>query len=188
MRDEDLIREIRSGNREAVEALFDRYKALIRKMAKARFLIGGETEDLIQEGMIGLYKAIRDYDPDNERRASFSTFACLCIDRQMSQAIEASLRQKNRALNDSVPLTDSEWADMADTEEHSPEVLILENEVKDETLRRIREHLSRMENEVLDLYMDGYDYKEIARQMGKTPKSIDNAIQRIRKKAQGEAG
>ena len=105
--DRELLERSRQGDEEAVDRLLTKYKPLVLHLTRARFLIGGDRDDLVQEGMIGLLKAIRDYDPARESR--FQTFAALCIDRQISHAIEASLREKNQPLNSYVSLTDEEW-------------------------------------------------------------------------------
>ena len=161
--------------------LLEKYKPLVRSRAASRYLRGGDLDDLIQEGMIGLYKAIRDYDPKNETHASFYTFASICIDRQLLKAIEASGRQKRKTLDEAVSLTDDEWESYPDSET-IPENIVLEKEFADELLQRIHKSLSRMEKVVLDLRIRGYDYREIASILNRTPKQIDNALQRIRKK------
>ena len=181
--DSELVILAHGGNKEAVDCLLERYKKLVRKLSAARFIAGGDPDDILQEGMIGLYKAIRDFDPENDSQTSFFTFASLCINRQMVNAIEASQRQKNRALNDSVTLTEEEWDNLSGESEISPERIVLEREGKDERLEKIRKSLSLMEQAVLDLHLSGYDYREISKMLGKPPKAIDNALQRIKKKA-----
>lgn len=184
MTDEELIRLCRTDNRpDAIDYLMEKYKPLVLRLSRTRFLVGGERDDLIQEGMIGLYKAVRDYD--EEKAASFATFAALCINRQMLNAIEASTREKNRPLNDSVLFTDPEWEFEQMSGDESPERIIIAQESEREKLKRLRELLSSMEIKVLDLYLKGRDYREIAEVLGKTPKAIDNAIQRIRRKSTG---
>jgi RNA polymerase sporulation-specific sigma factor len=133
--------------------------------------------------MIGLYKAIRDYDTANARGASFFTFARLCIDRQLYRAIEATRRQKRFALNDAVSYEDEEFEKYSVSGEEDPERIFLEQENADETASRILDVLSRTEKVVFNLMLRGYSYREIADIMDRSPKSIDNAIQRIRKKA-----
>ena len=179
--DEAMVRLAQEGNEEAVDYLLTKYKPLVLKLSRARFLAGGEKEDLIQEGMIGLYKAVRDYNTDTGAR--FSTFAALCIDRQMLHAIEASLREKNQPLNNSVSLTDEEWELAGEVPSLSPESIVVGQTAFSERIARLRESLSPMENSVLDLYLDGHGYKEIARILRKEPKAIDNTFQRIRKKS-----
>ncbi len=180
LRDEEIVSLTQQGDDEAMDFLMNKYKKLVRRISSARFLLGGEQEDLIQEGMIGLYKAIRDYRPD--RNASFSTFAALCIDRQLSHAIEASLRMKNQPLNTYLPLTDDEWETAILHSKESPESMIVEQEFTAEVLRAVREKLSPMERLVLELSIAGLDYREIAKKTGKSAKSVDNALQRIRRK------
>lgn len=180
MTDEELVAQYREGKTEAVDFLMEKYKPFVRGICRARFLIGGEEEDLIQEGMIGLYKAVRDYDPSKD--ASFRTFAGLCIQRQILKAIEASLREKNRPLNDSVSLTDEEWEEQIHSEKISPEAIVLDREAETETRRKIFDSLSPLERKVLKLYLEGMNYRDIAAGLKKEPKTIDNALQRIRRK------
>ncbi|MBQ6385700.1 MAG: sigma-70 family RNA polymerase sigma factor [Lachnospiraceae bacterium] len=180
--DEELIALSHAGREGAADLLLVRYKPLVLKLSRTRFLAGGDRDDLIQEGMIGLYKAIRDYDP--ERETKFMTFAALCIDRQILRAIEASQREKNRALNDSVLLGDGEIEAGLSEAQESPENIVLLRERTDERLARLRDVLSRLEKQVLALYLEGLDYREIAERLGRTPKQTDNALQRIRRKSQ----
>ena len=147
------------------------------------FLIGGDNDDLIQEGMIGLFKADRDYQPEKE--ASFQTFARICVDRQIYNAIQNSNRQKHQPLNSYISLSQED----GENEEHlpdmwveNPESIIIDQENVRDLEQEITCTLSPMENQVLDYYLDGNGYTEIAKIMGKTPKSIDNALQRIRGK------
>jgi len=182
MTDEELVRAFRAGDEDVGDFLMEKYKPYVRSLARARFLIGGETDDLIQEGMIGLYKAIRDYEEDKE--ASFRTFAILCIGRQQSTAIESSNRNKNRPLNTYVSLSDEEReaAVFMTPNTVSPENILIGQEEAAETMKKIRGALSPMERKVLDAYLSGMDYIEIASKMEREPKSIDNALQRIRMK------
>ncbi len=168
---------------EAAMYLIEKYKPLVLRFSRARFLAGGEHEDLVQEGMIGLYKAIRDYDPS--RDTSFSSFAGLCIDRQILKAIEAYGRDKMKPLNESVGLTGDEEPFPEQTLGGDPESIVIEREAADEQLRLLRGRLSRLENQVLDLYLEGCDWHEIAARLGKSPKAVDNALQRIRRKSRG---
>ncbi len=179
-RDEELVMLYRRGNAEAVDILMDRYKLLVRRISRARFLIGGDEEDLIQEGMIGLYKAVRDYEEG--QGASFKTFAALCINRQMIKAIDASNSQKNRPLNEFVSLDAYDFDEDTGNEKNSPEHILIGQEQEREILERIRGALSPLEKRVFELYLLGQDYREIAISLDRSPKSIDNAIQRIRKK------
>ncbi len=179
--DEQLVARCREGDGDAVDFLLSKYKPYVLRFTRARFLAGGERDDLIQEGMIGLYRAIRDYDPGKEAR--FITFAGLCIDRQILRAIESSQREKNRPLNDFVSMTDEEMEQAMSGDMESPETIVLEQLGNDERLARIASRLSPLEKEVLNLYLAGLDYREIASRIGRTPKQVDNALTRIRKKS-----
>jgi len=179
--DEQLIVRMRDGDEEVAQYLLDKYKYLVRKKARAMYLVGGETDDLIQEGMLGLFKAVRDYR--EERDASFFTFARLCIDRQLYNAIQRSNRQKHRPLNSYVSLSDEEFEmELRQLSEQNPEAIIIDQENAAGMEQRIKDSLSSFENEVLKLYLEGSDYIHIAEQLDKPPKSIDNALQRIRSK------
>ena len=191
--DEQLIRDFRNGDREIMDHLMMKYKAMVRKKARARYLFGGENEDLIQEGMIGLIKAVRDYDPD--QGASFASFAELCVSRQMYSAIEASKRKKHIPLNSYVSLYDDSGQEgeerrtpLIDTIEpvrdNDPEVLYLGKKFTEVFIEQLKDTLSPLENHVLYLHLMGTDYKTIAELLGKSPKSIDNALQRIKAKAE----
>ena len=188
LKDEELIKLYRDGNEDAIDIIFERYKYLVRKKSKAMYIAGGDNDDLIQEGMIGLYKAVRDYNED--RQASFATFAGMCINRHMMSAVTASNRKKNIPLNSYVSFDAP-----ADGDEQSGtrlvEVLKPDNEQNPEYMFIDREHtrlledkivsaLSVYEKKVLDMYLEGKDYIEIAKELNKQPKSVDNAIQRIR--------
>ena len=180
--DEELIRRAQNGEKKLEEFLIDKYKGMVRKKAHAMFLIGGEQEDLIQEGMIGLFRAVRDYRPD--KNASFATFANLCVERQIYKAIEISGRQKHRPLNSYISLSEenSPLKNTEDTKQQNPEEIIIDRESTNLMQEKIKERLSPFENQVLRAYLEGKDYHQIARQMEKSPKSIDNALQRIRNK------
>ena len=189
--DEELIVRYRDGDTDAMDFIFERYKHLVRKKAKAMFLAGGDNDDLIQEGMIGLYKAIRDYNTDRE--ASFATFASMCINRQMITAVTASNRKKNMPLNTYVsydmPAGGDEDSDMRLVDilqsqtELNPEKLLIDKEHNRDLKSRLKEVLSTFEQQVLAYYLEGMDYTAIAKKMQKPPKSVDNALQRIRSKA-----
>ena len=189
--DETLIDIYRKGDEAAIEVLFERYKDIVRKKAKAMYLAGGDSDDLIQEGMIGLYKAVRDYDDTKE--AAFNTFASMCINRQLINAVTVSNRKKNMPLNTYVsfdmpayPDEDNETrlVDILKPEsEQNPEKLFIDREYSDSFKKKLFDRLSSFEKHVLQLYMEDNDYRQIAMLLGKTPKSIDNAIQRIRAKA-----
>lgn len=187
--DEELVDRLHQGENEIMDYILEKYKPLVRKQTNALFLIGGENEDLIQEGMIGLFKAIRDYDDTKE--ATFFYFAQLCIKRQLASALEASNRKKHIPLNNYVSFSSEENDNGAALEAtisqgvESPEQMVLEQEKVIEFKEQIRAKLSKMEKEVLNLYLEGYNYTQIAKIMEKTPKSIDNALQRIRQKIRG---
>ena len=187
--DEELVDRLHQGENEIMDYILEKYKPLVRKQTNALFLIGGEDEDLIQEGMIGLVKAIRDYDDTKE--ATFFYFAQLCIKRQLASALEASNRKKHIPLNNYVSFSSDENDNGAALEAtisqgvESPEQMVLEQEKVIEFKEQIRAKLSKMEKEVLNLYLEGYNYTQIAKIMEKTPKSIDNALQRIRQKIRG---
>ncbi|MCQ5299633.1 MULTISPECIES: RNA polymerase sporulation sigma factor SigH [Blautia] len=181
IKDEELISRFKNGESEILDYLMEKYKNMVRKKARTMFLIGGENDDLIQEGMIGLFKAVRDYQPD--RDAAFQTFASICVDRQIYNAIQSSNRQKHQPLNSYISLSEQD----GENEEHlgdnwgeNPESIIIDQENVQDLEQEITATLSPMENQVLEYYLAGNGYGEIAQIMGKTPKSIDNALQRIR--------
>ena len=181
IKDEELISRFKNGESEILDYLMEKYKNMVRKKARTMFLIGGENDDLIQEGMIGLFKAVRDYQPD--RDAAFQTFASICVDRQIYNAIQSSNRQKHQPLTSYISLSEQD----GENEEHlgdnwgeNPESIIIDQENVQDLEQEITATLSPMENQVLEYYLAGNGYGEIAQIMGKTPKSIDNALQRIR--------
>ena len=188
--DEELISMMHQGEPEIMDYLMEKYKHLVRRKARALYLMGGDGDDLIQEGMIGLFKAVRDFRP--KRGGSFAGFANLCISRQMYTAVEASERKKNIPLNSyislysgtignrehAVPLQDV----LPDYKEINPEELVIDREEQEQMQQELRKHLSRFENRVLDAYLEGMDYREIAELLGKEAKAIDNALQRIKRK------
>lgn len=179
--DEELIEKLRQGEPEVMDYLIDKYKSMVRQKARVLYLVGGEQDDLIQEGMIGLFKAVRDYHAGKD--ASFHTFAQLCVDRQMYHAIQSSNRQKHQPLNSYVSMSSEEWENEVRTMlQQSPENIVIAQENAAHLESKIRNQLSKFENQVLDMYLDGDNYLTIADKMGKTPKSIDNALQRIRMK------
>lgn len=193
MTDEQLLCDYKNGNQEIMDYLMVKYKSMVRKKARAMYLLGGENEDLIQEGMIGLIKAVRDFDVT--QKTSFSSFAELCVSRQMYSAIEASNRKKHLPLNSYVSLyEDSEQVGegrslpLIDTiessKENDPEVLYFGKEYTEAFAEQLKELLSPLENHVLYLHFMGTDYRTIAELLGKSPKSVDNALQRIKTKAQ----
>lgn len=179
--DEELIARLRAGEREITDYLIDKYKSLVRTRARALYLVGGDHEDLIQEGMLGLFKAVRDYKSGKE--ASFATFAGLCIDRQMYSAVASSQRQKHQPLNSFVSLSEPvSEQELRLVDEETPEEIMISRENVIGMHERIKERLSKFEYQVLELYLKGYDYTQIAEKLGKQPKAIDNALQRIRSK------
>ena len=193
MTDEKLLCDYKNGNQEIMDYLMVKYKSMVRKKARAMYLLGGENEALIQEGMIGLIKAVRDFDVT--QKTSFSSFAELCVSRQMYSAIEASNRKKHLPLNSYVSLyEDSEEVGegrslpLIDTiessKENDPEVLYFGKEYTEAFAEQLKELLSPLENHVLYLHLMGTDYRTIAELLGKSPKSVDNALQRIKTKAQ----
>lgn len=190
MTDEELIDRLRNGEEHIMDYICDKYKNLVRSKAKSMFILGGDGEDLIQEGMIGLFKAVRDYD--SGRDASFYTFADLCISRQMYTAVQASKRQKHIPLNTYVSFYSG--AVEGDREEHSlldaladrtelnPEAMFLDKERVAYLENVIENELSSFEKQVLDLYMTGMSYTQIAKVLGRDEKSTDNALQRLKGK------
>ena len=177
--DEELILRYRSGEGPVLDYLMEKYKGLVSAKARSLFLSGGDTEDLLQEGMIGLFKAVRDYQ--REKGASFLTFASLCIDRQLFHAIDHAGRQKNLPLNTYVPLPEEE-ALKATIHLANPEAIVLDQEEDSLLAEFLSKNLSRMERQVLGRFLLGESYAEIGRALGKEPKAIDNALQRIRRK------
>lgn len=187
MTDEQLIRDLRAGEREIIDYIMDKYKFLVKKKAKAMFLLGGENDDLIQEGMIGLFKAVQDYDENQE--ASFYSFADLCVSRQMYTAMEASKRQKHIPLNSYISLYDEgEDQPLIETiqsvKDRNPEEMFLDKEYLETIRSELEKSLSDLENRVFYLHMQGIDYQTIAKLLNKSSKSIDNALQRIKNKTE----
>ena len=179
--DEELIMRFRAGETSIEDYLMEKYKGLVRQKARAMFLIGGDTDDLIQEGMIGLFKAVRDYQPGRE--AIFATFAGVCIDRQLYSAIQSSNRQKHIPLNSYVSLNqEEEGSPIWELSVENPESIVIDQENARDLQQKFMGFLSPMERKVLDLYLRGEGYVESARILNKSPKSIDNALQRIRSK------
>lgn len=190
MTDEQLVLLAREGDNRVVDYIMEKYKNLVKKKAHAMYILGGDTDDLIQEGMIGLFKAVRDYKEDKE--ASFLTFADLCVSRQIYNAVSASKRKKHIPLNTYISL----YSDSSDEENEStalinniyisnslnPEDMIIDKENEVIIEETIDESLSSFEKEVIDLYIAGVAYSQIAAILERTPKSVDNAIQRIRTK------
>lgn len=192
--DEELILRLRDGEGAITDYIMDKYKNLVRSRAKSMYILGADRDDLIQEGMIGLFKAVRDYDTG--RDASFFTFAELCVSRQMYTAIQAAGRQKHMPLNSYISLyagsaqadadgRDGEWElseSLLSQSERNPEELLIDRENVERLEKTIEKELSSFEKQVLDLYLTGMKYSEIARVLGRDEKSTDNALQRIKSK------
>ncbi len=187
--DEELIERLRGNEAGIMDYILGKYKPFVRKRANALYLIGGDTDDLIQEGMIGLFKAIQEYKPG--RDASFYHFARLCIERQMYTAVEASRRKKHAPLNTyiSFDASDDHGVELADvlsgSTDKNPECLLIGKEEIAQRFLALEKCLSKMEKQVFDYMLEGFPYRQIAEKMGKSPKAIDNAIQRMRVKAEG---
>lgn len=187
--DEDLIRALRAGDTDAEEELYIRYKPVVRSKARAYFLVGGDREDLIQEGMIGLYRAVCDFS--FERETSFRSFADLCITRQMISAVKAATRKKHIPLNTYISLNEPLWEE--DTDQtlidvlsgiavSDPERTLLDRESAAAATADLDQRLTQLEKQVLSRYLAGQSYRQIAAELERSEKSIDNALQRIKKK------
>ncbi len=176
-KDEELISRSRKGDERAMEELMRRYAYLVRSCARQYFLVGGETEDLLQEGMIGLYRAVNDYDGTLEKASSFKNFARLCITRQILDAVRSVYRKKN-AFAQSLQLLDAQMAEQG----LSPEELVIVDDERTELRQKMGKVLSDFEFKVLTMYVDGSTCAEICEATGKPPKSVDNAVQRGRRK------
>ena len=189
MNDEQVVEMCHQGDSEAEEYLLNKYKNFVRAKARSYFLIGADHEDIVQEGMIGLYKAIRDFKP--EKLSSFRAFAELCITRQIITAIKTATRQKHIPLNSYVSLNKPLYDEESDRtlldvimegRISDPEELIINQESLGNIHTKINESLSGFEQEVLEAYLDGKSYQEIAAELGRHVKSIDNALQRVKRK------
>lgn len=178
--DEELCLLSKQGNRLAEEILVSRYHRLVRSCARPYFLAGGDSEDLLQEGMFGLIKAMREYD--GQRDASFHTFAGTCIRNRLYSVLKAASSGKHTPLNQSVPLNPSFFDANPSFAQVDPEVLLIDREKAAGLLQSAREQLSEFEVKILGYYLDGLTCREIAETVGKSPKSVDNAVQRIRRK------
>jgi RNA polymerase sporulation-specific sigma factor len=183
---------VRDGDNEALDYLMNKYKILVEKKAKSYFLIGASRDDIIQEGMIGLFKAIRDFK--EEKTASFYSFADLCVTRQIISAVKASTRQKHLPLNSYISLNKPSYEEendkttlidkMPSRKIINPEDLLIGQENLSIIEHELNERLSKLEKEVLQSYIYGKSYVEIARNLKRPVKSIDNALQRIKKKVE----
>lgn len=187
--DEELIELIQKGDESAENELFSRYKDLVVKIARGYFIVGGDLEDLVQEGMIGLYKAVKNFS--NEKEASFKTFAVLCIKHQIQTAIKAANTNKNKPLSSAVSFqsfTENGNAENLDflpidlVLDSTPEEKIIDKENFKNLNQKIKSHLSPLEFKVLKLYLQGYSYKEISSVLNVSSKSIDNSLSRIKTK------
>lgn len=189
--DEQLLLQIKDGNNVALEQLINKYKNFVRSKAKTYFLVGADKEDIVQEGMIGLFKAIRDFKDD--KSVSFKSFAEICVTRQIITAIKTATRQKHMPLNSYISLNKPVFEDdgertLMETINHDvvsdPEMLFIGKEELARIEGKINEVLSSFELEVLYLYLQGKSYHEIASELNKEVKSVDNALQRIKKKVE----
>lgn len=189
--DETLVRAIRSGDTDAEEILYTRYKPIVRGRARTYFLVGADREDIIQEGMIGLYKAVCDYEFD--KQTSFRIFAELCITRQIITAIKSATRKKHTPLNNYIsinrPVYDEDNESertLVDVLESSriddPEEALIGRENYEAIAHDIRHSLTKLEKQVLGLYLEGLSYQQIAEILDRSAKCVDNAIQRVKKK------
>lgn len=192
MTDEEIIKEIRNGDKQALTYLMNKYKEIVNLKVGKYFMVGAEKEDIVQEGLIGLFKAIKTFNV--EKNNTFKTFANMCIERQLITAIKSSNRQKHMPLNSYLSLNMSAYdneeengAELMDTFDsktiEDPLETIINKEYYDEIEKSIDKTLSQFEKQVLDRYMKGESYVTIAKRLDSPVKSVDNAIQRIRKKA-----
>lgn len=192
MSENDIINLAQKRENAAMEYLLEKYKPLVRQKTRKLFLIDGDKDDLIQEGMIGLFKAVRDYQVGKD--AAFRTFADLCISRQLYSAIKKSNRLKNQPLNSYVSIYSDEFSDADELAGDrtvissgsdniaNPEAIMIDRENAIDMQNKMFDKLSKMEREVLKRYLEGMTYQEIAADMEKSPKSINNALQRIKGK------
>ena len=184
--DEALCLLVAAGNRLAEETLVTRYNRLVRTCARPFFLAGGDSEDLTQEGMVGLITAVREYDAGKE--ASFRTFAEICIRSRLYSVLRASARDKQQPLNQSLSLDDSHFDSNPLTSgtnnlaQRNPEDFLIDREHTAALLSGVRKQLSEFEAKILGFYLDGLSCREIAKAVNRPPKSVDNAVQRIRRK------
>ena len=189
--DEQIISQIKEGDEQALSFLLEKYKDLVNSKVGKYFIIGAEREDIIQEGMIGLYKAVKNFD--SSKQNTFKTFANLCIERQLITAIKSSNRQKHMPLNSYLSLNTSAYDDEGDGTElletfevntiEDPLETIMKQESFNEIQNAVQKSLCKFEGQVLERYMQGESYEVIAKRLDTPVKSVDNAIQRIRKKA-----
>ena len=187
--DEEMVKMAQEGSVTAEEYLIKKYKDLVKKKSSTYFIMGGDKEDVIQEGMIGIFKAIRGFD--EEKEASFKTFAEICINRQIISAIRNSNLQKHQILNESISLSSDNDPEgeqktleerLPSNKSDDPETLMLMKEIGQYLKEESHEIFSSLEQKVWDRMLQGKTYQEIAAELDKTPKAIDNAMQRIKKK------
>ena len=180
-----LLSAARQGDVSALDGLLSLYKPLVKAKAAAYYILGGDRDDLIQEGMIGLYKAFLDYNP--QKNPVFSAFASLCISRQILTAIKSAARQKHQPLNSSLSLQSIGTDDSDDTPpgiKNDPESLFISRELSSDITTFIRKNLSALEYNVIMLHMEGLNQSQIAATLNKPKKSVDNSLQRARKKVE----
>ncbi len=189
IKDEELIKKIKLGDETAENELFARYKDLVVKIARGYFIVGGDLEDLVQEGMIGLYKAIKGYSDDKE--ATFKTFAVLCVKHQIQTAIKKANTNKNKPLSSAVSFQSFTENGTSENLDFLPISLVLQGTPEEKAIdkenfknlnEQIKSHLSPLEFKVLKLYLQGYSYKEISSVLKVSHKSIDNSLSRIKTK------
>ena len=187
MTDEELSIKAQSGDQNALNELLSKYKSLINKVSRSYFLIGGDMEDIIQEGMIGLYKAIMNFNEN--KNASFKTFANTCIKNQIQTAVKIASSEKNKVLSTALPIMEEKNDDEVEEMEiiipstiPSPDFTVVEKESFKEIFDEIKENLSSLEFKVLLLYLKGFSYNEISQSLNISKKSIDNALSRIKNK------
>ncbi|MGN0012442.1 MAG: RNA polymerase sporulation sigma factor SigH [Candidatus Bruticola sp.] len=187
--DEEVVKLAKDGDEFATEYLISKYKNFVRVKAKSYFLVGADREDIIQEGMIGLYKSIRDFRAD--KLSSFRAFAELCITRQIITAIKTATRQKHIPLNSYVSLnkpiydedSDRTMLDVLSSNKVSdPEEVFISTELSSDLREKIKQNLSELESQVLQSYLEGKSYQEMAKELNRHVKSIDNALQRVKRK------
>jgi RNA polymerase sporulation-specific sigma factor len=187
--DEEVVSHAKNGDELATEYVINKYKNFVRVKAKSYFLVGADREDIIQEGMIGLYKAIRDFKAD--KLSSFRAFAELCITRQIITAIKTATRQKHIPLNSYISLNKPIYDDDSDrtmldilsgARITDPEEVFINHELSGDIREKIQENLSELESQVLMSYLEGKSYQEMARELNRHVKSIDNALQRVKRK------
>ncbi len=185
LKDEELVKIANSDDEEALDYIIHKYKTKVKEISRSYFLIGGDMDDLIQEGMIGLYKAIREYDPN--KNDTFLYFASMCIRRQLYTAIKRYQSGKNKILNSSLSLEnkaleDFSLIDIISDKHVDPEEIYIYNEEIENKKKKALGMMSDLEKKVFELYIEGYSYRDIALMIDKTEKSINNTVQRIRKK------